>query len=357
MTLLQAQQAYDKAVRSFRAAKTESARSAALDVLSKAGIELGRAQALSGAARAEEPPMKTEEEEEDDEPKKPLADDEEEHDSEDSMDSEDSDSSEEEEESMDDEDSEEEDESMEENDSEDSADSDSEDSGDSEEEEDEEEEDEEARAQAVLAARTLYSAAKRMGSKKLSTLAAKNLRAAKKAAKPKTTAKHKALSATVAKVTGKRRLNEQLGALEALPATKAQLAKLSADTTALKKAGRKQRVTELLAANREKFGPGEKAGLIELGLEKGTSWLRSHLEARPKLVRTTVEGPVRGALEASAPQGSATESKIPALNELSPDQLRIITEGAASAGMSVDKFYASVSKRGGYAGARAPSRN
>lgn len=359
MKLLQAIRARDAAKDKLAAAKTATARTAALADLDKASMALARAQIKAGV-RADE-----------DEPKKPLAD-EEEKSLEDDSDSAEEEEEEEEEKSkskskspMEKKTKAEEEEEEEEEDEDSDSDSDSDDSGDSaeedkveekkaeeededsaeEEDEDsaedkedkEEEEEEKAKTAALASARQLRTLAKKSGDKKMFALARKNVADLKKATSAKSVSSLRQIRATAQKLTGQKSTKKVLGALAGFSTLPAEVERLSASAAKSRVKERKERVSKLLTENRGRFASSEREQLFETAMKLGTKWLRANLSARPKNIRTLSEGPVEGKSYSATPPQKKAEKQF-SYASMDADQRSMVNASAASAGMTPEEY-------------------
>lgn len=214
-----------------------------------------------------------------------------------------------------------------------------------EDEEEDEDEDEKARASAIAASKAVLRAAKKSGNKELAAQARAAYKAATRAVRPKALSRLSVLTEAVGKVTGKKSLRAQLGALTALAANQATIEKLSEQVADLKTYRRKERVDALLKAARKdgKITSKERDSLRSDGLKLGTKWLKAHLDGRAK-VRTTSQGASSGkaldktladAAKSLAPKDVAAEAEAAAnaisVEGLTPDQLDMLDTFRVSA--------------------------
>jgi hypothetical protein len=237
-----------------------------------------------------------------------------------------------------------EDDDAEEDESEDEDEDEEEDEDEDEEEDEEEDEDEEARAKALATARSIVRTAKKGGNKALAESARAHLVSVKRAVAPKAVSKLHALRSVCERVTGKKSLAAVIGALEALPARKAADKRLTAKVARLEQRDRAAKVDSLLGKFRSSYGKDEKNGLRADGMRLGTKWLRAHLEARPKLVRSVADGGFQGRTSTGSKDGDTVRAGILDAQNLSADQRKMIESMASGTGKTFDDFLAEMNK-------------
>ena len=297
MSLLKLQKERDDALKAVASAESDKARTKALGDLDKASLALAAFQTRIEAAKKVKTVKKEEryEEEEDDEPKKPAEEEEEEDGS--SSDSSDSSDS-----SSDDSYSEEEEEKAEEEE---------------EEAEEESEEEEEEKAKALLGSKS--SAYSFMN-----------------------------LFALGQRITGKKGVREVFGALDAIDVRLKAAAELEKRVDKLEARQRKERVDALLSSAR-RDGKITQDAIASLKI-KGLSdprWLKAHLEALPKRVRTLDEGPATGQAFDGGKDGEERRSAHLSAQDLSSEQRKMIEAMCNGTGKTFDEFLAEMNKRNG----------
>ena len=90
----------------------------------------------------------------------------------------------------------------------------------------------------------------------------------------------------------------------------------------------------------------ELASLRADGLKMGTKWLKAHLAARPKLVRSTDEGALEGRDLDGGRDGDRENTRSEHLSKqnLTSEQRKIIETQARESGKSFDEFFAEMNK-------------
>lgn len=138
----------------------------------------------------------------------------------------------------------------------------------------------------------------------------------------------------IVSLTGKRNLNEAVGALAGIKASLAEHRKLAKSVAKLESDARASKVTALIeraqAQGRLGKDPKQVAQLRAQGL-KDPDFLKGYLATLPKRVHTVEDGPI----VPKESQGAA----ITSFESLPPAQQEIIKTGARASGMALDEYF------------------
>lgn len=338
MTLLQLQKRREKAMSALAAATTAPARKKATEELEAALLAIAQfktkldsksVKTVKKEERYEETDEDEDEDEEasddedaDDEPKKPAESDDDDDDDSDDDDDDDSDEDEDDEDESEDEDEDEEDE--------------------------DEDEDERASASALASARQVLRSAKSSKNAKAISAARSHLKSVKRAIAPKSLESFRKLKAACQAATGKKSLTSILGALSAIPAQRNAEKANAAAIAKIKASQTRDKVDAMLSVARKerRVTKKELASLRADGIKMGTKWLKAHLAARPKLVRSVDDGAREGRDLEGGRDGDreTTRSEHLSKQNLTSEQRKMIEMQARDAGKSFDEFFADMNK-------------
>lgn len=138
----------------------------------------------------------------------------------------------------------------------------------------------------------------------------------------------------IVSLTGKRNLNEAVGALAGIKARLGESAKLAERVARIESTARKDKVSAMLAkaASEGRIGKTEIESLRVQGA-KDSKWLKGYLASLPKgrVVRTVEEG-------AALPRSPEGEQADLSIASMTPAVRKMYEDGAAAAGVSLDKY-------------------
>lgn len=154
------------------------------------------------------------------------------------------------------------------------------------------------------------------------------------------------LYALAQRITGKHGVHEVFGALDAIGVRLQAAEKVEKRVERIEVRHRREKVDGMLMKARREGKITRDA--VESLRTKGMSdprWLKAHLGALPKRVRTLDEAALEGVTIGGSSEGDERRGKHLDAQSLSPDQRKIVESMASGTGKSVDEFMGDVTKR------------